>query len=82
MKTPNRDLLVLVKDDHLDKDAIEFELEQLNQLLFVFETVDNFCVAHEVFDLNKYKIIYDAKTIRQIMNQKELKPFVFISNKN
>ena len=81
MKTPNRDLLVLVKDDHLDKDAIEFELEQLNQLLFVFETVDNFCVAHEVFDLNKYKIIYNARTIRQIMNQKELKPFVFISNK-
>ncbi len=61
MKTPNRDLLVLVKDDRLDKDAIEFELEQLNQLLFVFETVDNFCVAHEVFDMNKYKIIHNAK---------------------
>ena len=82
MKTPNRDLLVLVKDDHLDKDAIEFELEQLNQLLFVFETVDNFCIAHEVFDLNKYKIIHNARTIRQLMNQKDLKPFVFISNKN
>ena len=74
MKTPNRDLLVLVKDAQLDKDAIEFELEQLNQLLYVFETVDNFCVAHEVFDLNKYKIIHNAKTIRETMN--------FISNKN
>lgn len=82
MKTPNRDLLVLVKDDHLDKEAIEFELEQLNQLLFVFETVDNFCVAHEVFDLNKYKIIHNAKTIKQVMKQKDLKAFVFISNKN
>lgn len=82
MKTPNRDLLVLVKDDHLDKEAIEFELEQLNQLLFVFETVDNFCVAHEVFDFNKYKIIHNAKVIKQVMNQKELKAFVFISNKN
>lgn len=82
MKTPNRDLLVLVKDDHLDKDAIEFELEQLNQLLFVFETVDNFCVAHEVFDFNKYKVIHNARTIRQLLKQKELKPFVFISNKN
>jgi hypothetical protein len=82
MKTPNRDLLVLVKDDHLDKDAIEFELEQLNQLLFIFETVDNFCVAHEVFDLNKYKIIHNAKTIKQVMKHKELKPFIFISNKN
>lgn len=82
MKTPNRDLLVLVKDDHLDREAIEFELEQLNQLLFGIETVDNFCVAHEVFDLNKYKIIHNSKTIRQVMNQKELKPFLFISNKN
>ena len=82
MKTPNRDLLVLVKDDRLDKEAIEFELEQLNQLLFVFETVDNFCVAHEVFDLNKYRIIHNAKKIRQVMNQKDLKPFVFIFNKN
>ena len=82
MKTPNRDLLVLVKDDRLDKDAIEFELEQLNQLLFFFETVDNFCVAHEVFDLNKYKIIHNARVIREVMNRKELKPFVFISNKN
>ena len=82
MRTPNRDLLVLVKDDRLDKDAIEFELEQLNQLLFFFETVDNFCVAHEVFDLNKYKIIHNARVIREVMNRKELKPFVFISNKN
>jgi hypothetical protein len=82
MKTPNRDLLVLVKDDRLDKEAIEFELEQLNQLLYVFETVDNFCVAHEVFDLNKYKIIHNAKKIRQVMKHKELKPFVFIFNKN
>ena len=82
MKTPNRDLLVLVKDDRLDKEAIEFELEQLNQLLFVFETVDNFCVAHEVFDLNRYRIVHNAKKIKQVMNQKELKPFEFIFNKN
>ena len=82
MKTPNRDLLVLVKDNHLDKEAIEFELDQLNQLLFDFETVDNLCLAHEVFDLNKYKIIRKTRTVKQMLNQKELKPFVFISNMN
>jgi N-acetylglucosamine-6-phosphate deacetylase len=82
MKTPNRDLLVLVKDNHLNKDAIEFELEQLNQLLLVFESMDNLCMAHEIFDLNKYKIIHKHGLVRQVMNQKELKPFVFISNKN
>ncbi|WEK37092.1 MAG: hypothetical protein P0Y53_06225 [Candidatus Pseudobacter hemicellulosilyticus] len=82
MKTPNRDLLVLVKDDHLTEKAMENELEQLNQLLFEFETVDNFCVAHEVFDLNKYRILHDAKLIRKLIGEPELTPFVFICNKN
>lgn len=82
MKTPNRDLLVLVKDDRLDKDAIEFELEQLNQMLLLFETVDNLCVAHEVFDLNKYRILHKLQQIRAVIGQKELKPFVFLFNRN
>jgi len=82
MKTPNRDLLVLMKDEGLDKDAMENELEQLNQLLLYFETMDNFCLAHEVFDLNRYKIIRQSATIQKLINQPELKSFVFICNKN
>lgn len=82
MKTPNRDLLVLMKDEGLDKDAMENELAQLNQLLVYFETMDNFCAAHEVFDLNKYKIIRKADRIQRIIDQPELRSFVFISNKN
>ena len=82
MKTPNRDLLVLVKDDHLNKEAIEFELEQLNQLLLEFETVDNLCSAHEVIDMNKYKIFHQTKVIRQVITQKVLKSFCFLCNKN
>lgn len=82
MKTPNRDLLVLMKDEGLDKDAMENELEQLNQLLVFFETMDNFCMAHEIFDLNKYKIIHQPHVIQKVINQPELKPFVFICNKN
>jgi hypothetical protein len=82
MKTTNRDLLVLVKDEYLNQDAIESELEQLNRLLISFETLDNFCAAHEVFDMNKYKIIYKAPVIQKIINQREVRPFVFICNKN
>ena len=82
MKTPNRDLLVLVKDDHLNGKSMENELEQLNQLLFHFETIDNFCTAHEVFDLNRYKILHEARLIRKLVNEKELAPFVFICNMN
>lgn len=82
MKMPNRDLLVLMKDEGLDKDAMENELEQLNQLLLFFETMDNICMAHEIFDLNKYKIIHRPHVIQKVINQPEVKPFVFIFNKN
>jgi hypothetical protein len=82
MKTPNRDLLVLVKDEFLNNDDMEFELEKLNQLLLSFETMDKFCVAHEIFDMNKFKIIHDSTIIQRIIKQKDLKPFEFICNKN
>ena len=82
MKTPNRDLLVLVKDEYMNETFMEQELEQLNELLFHYETVDKFCVSHEVFDMNRYKIITSAFSIQQIIRQKELKAFQFICNKN
>ena len=82
MKTPNRDLLVLVKDDRLNQDAIELELERLNRLLMIFETLEKLCIAHEVFDMNRYRIMRKDVKIRSIIAQKELKPFVFLFNKN
>ena len=82
MKTPNRDLLVLVKNDHMNEKAIEMELEKLNQLLFNFETIHNLCVAHEIFDLNSYKIHNQMKLLKKVISQKHLKPFEFLFNKN
>jgi len=82
MKTPNRDLLVLVKNDHLNEEAIELELEKLNQLLFNYETIDNLCTAHEVFDLNVYKIHHHSKLVKKIISKPHLKPFEFLFNKN
>ena len=82
MKTPNRDLLVLVKDEFPSELSIEYELEQLNEILFRTETIENFCIANEVFDLNRYMIIEDHKRLVRIFGQQELKPFQFICNKN
>lgn len=82
MKTPNRDLLVLVKDEHYTREAMESELEQLNRLLLNFETTENICSAHEVYDLNRYKIIQKPALLQRIMNDTEIKPFVFICNRN
>lgn len=82
MKKSNRDLLVLVKDERLNEAAMEFELEQLNKILVTLETVECLCVVHEVFDLNKYRVFSKEKHIREVLQKKDLKPFVFISNKN
>jgi len=82
MKTCNRDLLVLVKDENINEHLMEQELEQLNNLLFRFETIESFCMAHEVFDINKHKTLYKRDSLQKVVRQKELKPFVFICNKN
>ena len=77
MKTSNRDLLVLLKDE-----AIEHEVELLNEILFHVESTDTFCRANEIVDMNKYKVLHDQKCLVQLMYQSELKPFVFLCNKN
>ena len=82
MKTPDRDLLVLMKDEFATEQFMAFELEQLNDLLYQYETLENFCVAHEVFDLNNYKILSGSKYIQRIVRQQEMKPFQFLCNKN
>ncbi len=82
MKTPDRDLLVLVKDEYMSEKFMEQELEQLNEMLFHYETMEKFCAVHEIFDLNKYKIISKPYLMQQIIRQKELKPFQFVCNKN
>jgi hypothetical protein len=82
MKTSNRDLLVLLKDESMDNKAIEHEVEQLNEMLFHVESTDNFCRANEIVDMNKYKVLHDQKCLVQLMYQSELKPFVFLCNKN
>jgi hypothetical protein len=82
MKTKNRDLLVLLKDDFRTAQAIENELEQLNELLLKTETLNNFCIANEILDFTRYRIYQQYKKIVKVLNQDTLKPFQFICNKN
>jgi hypothetical protein len=82
MKTSNRDLLVLMRNENSSEQFMENEVEQLNDLLFQYETLDNFCKAHEIFDMNKYRIYRNQDAVQQITRQKELHPFQFLCNKN
>jgi len=82
MKTPDRDLLVLMKDEFVTEQFMACELEKLNALLFHYETLETFCEAHEVFDLTNYKILRGTRSIQRIVRQQELKPFQFLCNRN
>ena len=82
MKASNRDLLVLLKDESMSNQAIEQEVESLNELLHDVESAEEFCRVNEVIDMNRYKIHREQKSLVQVMYQPELKPFVFLSNMN
>ncbi|HRP32801.1 MAG TPA: hypothetical protein PKV73_12965 [Agriterribacter sp.] len=82
MKTSNRDLLVLLKDESMSNQAIEQEVEQLNELLFHVESADIFCRTNEIIDMNRYVLLQDHKMLVEVMYQNELKPFIFLYNKN
>ena len=82
MKRLKRDLILLRKDDQLDELNIEREVECLNYLLQTVETISSLCKAHELIDMNRFKIYQDTLSITKALKQKELKPFQFIINKN
>jgi hypothetical protein len=78
----NRDLLLLSKKASPDPKELEHEVEKLHEMLFHVESMSNFCIANEVIDLNRYKIIQKQNRIERIVRQRMLKPFQFINNKN
>jgi hypothetical protein len=82
MNQSNRDLLVLFKEDLMSPQSIEHEVELLHELLYIVEKIENLVIAHEVINVNKYKIQNDYKTVRETIRLKQLKPFVFLNNKN
>ena len=82
MNKSNRDLLVLFKEELMSPQAIEHEVELLHELLYSVEQIDNLVTAHEVINLNNYKIQNQYNIIRNTIRRKELKPFIFLNNKN
>jgi hypothetical protein len=82
MNKANRDLLVLFKEELMSPQSLEHEVEMLHELLYDVEKIENLVIAHEVINLNSYKIQSKIHIIRDTIRKKELKPFVFLSNKN
>lgn len=82
MDKMNRDLLVLFNQELLSPQAIEHEVELLHELLYKVERLDNLVIAHEIIDLNRYKVIKKKPAIRDTIRVQELKPFVFLNCMN
>ncbi|MEX6688772.1 hypothetical protein QTN47_14790 [Danxiaibacter flavus] len=78
----NRDLLVLTRSFTMNRQQMDREIELLHELLFRTESIEAFCIANEVINVNSYKIIHKPHVIWRTARAKELKPFVFICNKN
>ncbi len=80
MKSTNRDLLVLLKDDSMSEQAIEHQVECLHFILHRAESVEQFCIAHELVDRNRITQKH-SKLLKAII-EPELKPFRFLIGKN
>ena len=80
MKSPKRDILVVVRNQFLDDKAISQEVECLNEILRRVESNDVFCIAHEIAD--RYRISSKPRRILKAIRFLQLKPFCFLLNKN
>ena len=82
MKRQTRDLLLLRKDEVLDEKSIEMEVAVLNNLLQSVETTAALCVAYELIDINRFKILHDQLSISRVLKPNALKAFQFLVNRN
>lgn len=75
-------MLVLTKYEVADLVAMKHEVEFLNKLLFTVENLHTFCIVNEIIDVNRFKIVTKPHRIHKIIRESNIKPFVFIFNKN
>lgn len=82
MNNPNRDLLVLFNQQLMTRQALEQEVSFLHEMLFNVEKLDNLATAHELIDLNTYRIRTKPFLLKAFFRMRDEQPFVFLFNKN
>ena len=81
MKTSqDRDLLVLIKSEFMSQQAIEQEVECLNNILRQTELPHQFCKANELIRRNS--ITQKPQRLLAAYRLPSLKPFWFLISKN
>ena len=82
MHNPNRDLLILINDDLRSQASIEMEVSWLHEMLYRLESLETFCKAHELIDLNRYKVFTSPHKVQNSLLRRDFIPFEFVCNKN
>ncbi len=82
MNNSNRDILILSKSFHWSEDTMALEVASLHKIFYEMESTLNFCIANEVIDVNRYKIISKPLLVQQAIKERGNKPFIFICCKN
>jgi len=78
----NRDLMVVLKEAHMAPELLHTETEWLNTILNRVESTRNLATACEIINLNRYTIEKRFHKVIACLQEKNLRPFVFIFNKN
>ena len=83
MEKVSRDVLIVSKLSVLSEKALEQEYQHISQLLHNVETLQMTCIATEIHDLSRYKIIRKPHLVLDALKKRQTaKPFVFLFNKN
>lgn len=78
----SRDLIVIGRGWDSNSPQLQKEVQQIDRILYNVEGRSAIANAHEVIDINRYKRIDIPYLVEQYFSEPNLKPFVFIINKN
>ncbi|MFZ4770927.1 MAG: hypothetical protein ACOYLO_12170 [Ferruginibacter sp.] len=82
MYQPGRDLLVLLKQETMTPQAMEYQIDWLHEILQQVESIESLISAHEIININQYKISNNIRKLQAVLSTNTQQPFVFLNCKN
>ena len=82
MQRPNRDLLVLLKQELMTPQAMEHQVDLLHELLYKVESLESLITVHEIINVNNYRASSSPFLLRNLFLKRKSAPFVFLNCKN
>lgn len=74
--------MVVTRMSELSPELLEAEMLGLNNMLNRVEVIRNVASVFEVFDINRFKVYRKADKVIDTLQSREIKPFVFLFNRN